>query len=107
MVWLSPQQQPQLFHHVLGGLGQFGVVTRVKLRLRPAATRAGAGKSGYTPRGLPLQGGGRFMTRYVMGRLLESLVVLIIMSLVIYGLMSLMPGDPIYHGASRPRPHTC
>ncbi len=35
------------------------------------------------------------MTRYVAGRLLESLVVLAIMSYVIYGLIGLMPGDPI------------
>ncbi len=35
------------------------------------------------------------MTRYVTGRLLESLVVLIVMSFMIYGLMGLMPGDPI------------
>ena len=35
------------------------------------------------------------MTRYVAGRLLESLVVLAIMSFVIYGLIGLMPGDPI------------
>ncbi|MFQ5959557.1 MAG: ABC transporter permease, partial [Alphaproteobacteria bacterium] len=33
--------------------------------------------------------------RYVVGRLLESLVVLAIMSFVIYGLIGLMPGDPI------------
>ncbi len=35
------------------------------------------------------------MTRYVAGRLLESLVVVAIMSYVIYGLIGLMPGDPI------------
>ncbi len=35
------------------------------------------------------------MTRYVAGRLVQSLVVLILMSFAIYGLMALMPGDPI------------
>ena len=35
------------------------------------------------------------MTRYISGRLVESAVVLAIMSFVIYGLIGLMPGDPI------------
>ena len=35
------------------------------------------------------------MPRYVAGRLVESLVVLAIMSYLIYGLIGLMPGDPI------------
>ncbi|MDX1483471.1 MAG: ABC transporter permease [Alphaproteobacteria bacterium] len=35
------------------------------------------------------------MTRYVCGRLVESALVLAIMSFVIYGLIGLMPGDPI------------
>ena len=35
------------------------------------------------------------MSRYVVGRLVESLAVLAIMSYVIYGLIGLMPGDPI------------
>jgi peptide/nickel transport system permease protein len=35
------------------------------------------------------------MTRYVAGRLVESAVVLVIMSFVIYALIGLMPGDPI------------
>lgn len=35
------------------------------------------------------------MKRYVVGRLLESLIVLAVMSYVIYGLIGLMPGDPI------------
>ncbi len=35
------------------------------------------------------------MQRYVAGRLVESLVVLAIMSYLIYGLIGLMPGDPI------------
>ena len=35
------------------------------------------------------------MTRYVIGRLLESVLVLAAMSFVIYALIALMPGDPI------------
>ncbi|MFQ5985345.1 MAG: ABC transporter permease [Alphaproteobacteria bacterium] len=35
------------------------------------------------------------MTRYVLGRLLESLVVLALMSFLIYAVIGLMPGDPI------------
>ena len=35
------------------------------------------------------------MTRYVMGRLVESVIVLVMMSFVIYALIGLMPGDPI------------
>ena len=35
------------------------------------------------------------MTRYVAGRLLETIVVLALMSYVIYALIGLMPGDPI------------
>ncbi|MGO1120100.1 ABC transporter permease [Rhodovibrionaceae bacterium A322] len=35
------------------------------------------------------------MTRFLFRRLLEALVVLWVMSLVIYGLIGLMPGDPI------------
>jgi len=35
------------------------------------------------------------MTRYIAQRLIESLVVLLVMSFVIYGLIGLMPGDPI------------
>ena len=35
-IWLSAEHQPGLFHSVLGGLGQFGVVTKFRLRLRPA-----------------------------------------------------------------------
>ena len=35
------------------------------------------------------------MTRYLIRRGLESIAVLLVMSLVIYGLMGLMPGDPI------------
>ena len=35
------------------------------------------------------------MTRYVTGRIAESLIVIALMSFAIYGLMALMPGDPI------------
>lgn len=35
------------------------------------------------------------MTRFVLRRLVEALVVLALMSFVIYALMGLMPGDPI------------
>ncbi len=35
------------------------------------------------------------MTRYLVQRLIESLLVLWVMSFVIYGLIGLMPGDPI------------
>ena len=35
------------------------------------------------------------MSRYLAERLVQSLVVLAVMSFVIYGLMWLMPGDPI------------
>jgi len=35
------------------------------------------------------------VSRFIAGRLIESLVVLLVMSFVIYGLIGLMPGDPI------------
>jgi peptide/nickel transport system permease protein len=35
------------------------------------------------------------MSRYIAGRLLESLAVLLVVSFAIYGLIGLMPGDPI------------
>jgi peptide/nickel transport system permease protein len=35
------------------------------------------------------------MLRYVAGRLLESILVLLIVSFAVYGLIGLMPGDPI------------
>ena len=35
------------------------------------------------------------MSRYILGRLVESLIVLAMMSFLIYGLIGLMPGDPI------------
>lgn len=35
VTWLTPEKEPQLYHHLLCGLGQFGLVTSVKLQLRP------------------------------------------------------------------------
>ncbi|MEX0759316.1 MAG: ABC transporter permease, partial [Tistlia sp.] len=35
------------------------------------------------------------MTAFLLRRLLESLLVLFVMSFVVYGLIGLMPGDPI------------
>jgi peptide/nickel transport system permease protein len=35
------------------------------------------------------------MTRYLVGRLVETIVVLVVMSLLVYVLIGLMPGDPI------------
>jgi peptide/nickel transport system permease protein len=35
------------------------------------------------------------MTRFLLSRLAQSALVLVIMSFVIYGLIGLMPGDPI------------
>lgn len=35
VLWLTPDHEPELFHHVLCGLGQLGVITKAKLRLRP------------------------------------------------------------------------
>ena len=35
------------------------------------------------------------MTKFLLDRLTQSLVVLLVMSFVIYGLIGLMPGDPI------------
>ena len=35
------------------------------------------------------------MFRYIAGRILESLVVLLVVSFAVYGLIGLMPGDPI------------
>lgn len=40
LVRCSPAVRPDLFHAVLGGLGQFGVITRATVRLAPAATTA-------------------------------------------------------------------
>jgi FAD/FMN-containing dehydrogenase len=35
VAWLSPEHEPELFQHVLAGLGGFGLITKAKLRLRP------------------------------------------------------------------------
>ena len=35
------------------------------------------------------------MTRYIAGRLVETMLTLAVMSFLIYGLIGLMPGDPI------------
>ncbi|XP_050212816.1 cytokinin dehydrogenase 5 [Mercurialis annua] len=35
----SEQQNPELFHAVLGGLGQFGIITRARIALEPAPQR--------------------------------------------------------------------
>lgn len=40
LVRCSPSVRPALFHAVLGGLGQFAVITRATVRLTPAATTA-------------------------------------------------------------------
>lgn len=34
LVRCSREEEPELFHHVLGGLGQFGIITRIRHRLR-------------------------------------------------------------------------
>jgi FAD/FMN-containing dehydrogenase len=34
VVWCTPQEQAELYYHALGGLGQFGIITRARLRLR-------------------------------------------------------------------------
>ncbi|XP_044472342.1 cytokinin dehydrogenase 2-like [Mangifera indica] len=39
LVTCSPQQNPDLFYGVLGGLGQFGVITRARIVLEPAKKR--------------------------------------------------------------------
>src|ERR1700730_13480808 len=35
------------------------------------------------------------MTRYILRRVLQAMVVLLVMSFVIYSLIGLMPGDPL------------
>jgi FAD/FMN-containing dehydrogenase len=40
LVRCSPAVRPDLFHAVLGGLGQFGVITRATVRLTPSTTTA-------------------------------------------------------------------
>jgi cytokinin dehydrogenase len=34
IVWCTPEENSELFHHVLCGYGQFGIITKVKSRLR-------------------------------------------------------------------------
>lgn len=36
MVACSEKQNSDLFHAVLGGLGQFGIITRARIALEPA-----------------------------------------------------------------------
>ena len=44
------------------------------------------------------------MTNYIIRRFLESVLVLFFLSFVVYGLMGLMPGDPLDVAcASNPR----
>lgn len=38
-VTCSPDNVPDLFYAVLGGLGQFGIITRARIALEPAPTR--------------------------------------------------------------------
>src|SRR5205085_6576189 len=45
--------------------------------------------------GLSFQGMRPAMLSYLLRRLAQTLIVLLIMSFVIYGLIGLMPGDPI------------
>jgi cytokinin dehydrogenase len=35
VVWCTPEENDELFYHVLGGLGQLGIITRIRHRLRP------------------------------------------------------------------------
>ncbi|XVF63780.1 hypothetical protein PTKIN_Ptkin09bG0114900 [Pterospermum kingtungense] len=39
LVTCSEDQNPELFHAVLGGLGQFGIITRARISLEPAPQR--------------------------------------------------------------------
>ncbi|XAR64153.1 Cytokinin dehydrogenase [Bertholletia excelsa] len=39
MLTCSEEENPQLFHAVLGGLGQFGIITRARIALEPAPQR--------------------------------------------------------------------
>lgn len=39
MVTCSPKLHPELFYGVLGGLGQFGIITRARIALDHAPTR--------------------------------------------------------------------
>lgn len=35
----SPTKNPELFYSVLGGLGQFGIITRARIALAPTPTK--------------------------------------------------------------------
>ncbi|RYR39459.1 hypothetical protein Ahy_A09g045011 isoform A [Arachis hypogaea] len=39
LITCSKQKNSELFHAVLGGLGQFGVITRARISLHPAPTK--------------------------------------------------------------------
>ena len=39
MMTCSPRKNCELFHAVLGGLGQFGIIARARIALEPAPTR--------------------------------------------------------------------
>lgn len=39
MMTCSPKLNPELFYGVLGGLGQFGIITRARIALDHAPTR--------------------------------------------------------------------
>ena len=60
------------------------------LPFRAAGARGGGERAG-APGRLPLS----VMTRYAAGRLVESLIVILVVSFAVYGLMALMPGDPV------------
>ena len=45
--WCSPDRHAELFTHVLCGLGLFGVMTRLRLRVRPAPRRTWAWRLAY------------------------------------------------------------
>lgn len=40
VVVCSEKQNPDLFYGVLGGLGQFGIITRARISLEPAPAKA-------------------------------------------------------------------
>lgn len=39
MIRCSEEENTRLFHGVLGGLGQFGIITRARISLEPAPQR--------------------------------------------------------------------
>jgi len=46
-VTCSSENNSELFYAVLGGLGQFGIITRARIALGPAPTRASISYSFY------------------------------------------------------------